>query len=78
MAGLFEIGNYHFVGVGVGVGLAEQTGSPETDKLVAARFSLELQFFVQRKLRLEGLFAILHRRHQSISLKIPCRKQLSP
>ena len=72
VAGTLEVSGHHFRGIGFGIGLAEQAGSPETKQSVATRLSFELQFFVQRKLRFKGFFAILHSGHQMISLRIRC------
>lgn len=56
VTGMLEVHGHDFLGIGFGIGLAEQSGSPETKEFVAARFSFELQFFVQRKLRFKGFF----------------------
>ena len=42
---------------------AEQTGCPETDKLVPARFGLEAQLLIMGELVFKGLFAITNAAH---------------
>ena len=63
VAGFLEIGSDHFPRIGIGVGLAEQTGRPETDELVATRFGLEAQLLIMGELVFKGLFAITHAAH---------------
>src|SRR6056297_330025 len=65
VARLLEIGEYHALGVflGISAALAELPGGPETQKLVAAGHRLEAQFLVMRELVLEGILAVVECGH---------------
>jgi hypothetical protein len=65
MSGFFEIGFDHLfcIGGSVVTGFSHQSGSPETQQLVAAGFGLELHFRVMRVFVLKGVFAVVKGRH---------------
>ena len=68
IAGVLEIGEYDFLGVGfsVGAGLAEFFGSPQAQQLVAAGYCLELKLLVMRELLFEAFFALVECGHAAL------------
>src|SRR5262245_10828175 len=82
VAGLLEVGQHDFLGIGLGVraAFAENARCPEPEHLVAASHRLEAKLLVMRKLLFEAFLALVECRHaapRAASVKLHAYMQVS-
>src|SRR5262245_36496744 len=83
VAGLLEVGQHDFLGIGLGVrtAFAENARRPEPKHLVAASHRLEAKLLVMRKLLFEAFLALVECRHaapRTASVKLHAHIKFRP